>query len=298
MIKVLKLKTLRTVVLTAVGIIATSMSYAGTDAPAAATPPPPKSNISGDLGVAIVSEYLSRGLVLENQGAIVQPYLDIYYKMYEGTGFINSASLQLGFWSSVNSHLQPVIGSANTTPHWYEIDWTPTISVTFAKNFTLSLAYFEFDSPSSMFETARSINTSLSYNDSDLLGAYALHPHFTVLAELPAPGAAGLGKGGWYYETGVAPSYTFAPKSTYPVTLTVPVTAGFGSSNFYGSSNFGYISTGITASVPLAFIPSSFGSWTATAGYSYYYLANTVADATATGHNNQSSFSGAIGMTF
>ena len=48
---------------------------------------------------------------------------------------------------------------------------------------------------------------------------------------------------------------------TYLVTVTLPTAAGFGSSGFYGQG-FGYFSTGAEAGGPLAFIPSSFGSWT------------------------------------
>lgn len=305
MLTLSNIKKFGAVAVTAAGLLATSISYAGTEVAASknVVEETKKSFITGDLGVTVVSEYISRGLVLENQGAIAQPYLDIYFKMYEGTGFINSVTAQLGFWSSIHSHVQPQ-GSTDTTRNWYEFDWTPTISVAFAKNFTFSLAYLEFDSPASAFDTARSINGTLSYNDSDLLGAFALHPHVSVLRELAAPGFAGLSGQGWYYEVGVAPSYTVASKSTYPVTFTVPVTAGFGSHHFYAGNGFGYVSTGLNASVPLAFIPSGYGTWTATAGYTYYYLGTNASNITdAEGRNAISSrdqhvFSGAIGMTF
>ncbi len=299
MLKIPNIRKFGAVAVTAAGLLATSISYAGTEVAASKNviEETKKSFISGDLGVTMVSEYISRGLVLENQGAIAQPYLDIYFKMYEGTGFINSVTAQLGFWSSIHSHVQPD-GSTDTTRNWYEFDWTPTIAITFAKNFTLSLAYFEFDSPASAFDTARSVNASLAYNDSDLLGAFALHPHVTVLRELAAPGFAGLGGQGWYYEVGIAPSYTISPKSSYPIVLTAPITAGFGSHHFYAGNGFGYASGGLTAAVPLAFIPSGYGTWTATAGATYYYLGTNAADLTATGHRDQFVFSGAIGMAF
>jgi hypothetical protein len=147
------------------------------------------------------------------------------------------------------------------------------------------------------------VNANLSYDDTSLLGAFALHPHFTVLWEAGAPGFAGLKAHGWYYEIGVAPSYTFLKSSKYPITLALPNTVGLGdSSGFYGHNNFGYFSTGATLSVPLAFIPSGFGSWTVTAGYTYYYLGTTVREAYAppvgSGADSFHVFSGAIGCTF
>ena len=53
------------------------------------------------------------------------------------------------------------------------------------------------------------------------------------------------------------------------------------SSDFYqktdgtnGGSGAAVVSTGIKFSTPLKFIPKSYGSWTAYAGYEYYYLNN------------------------
>ena len=49
------------------------------------------------------------------------------------------------------------------------------------------------------------------------------------------------------------------------MTVTLPTAAGFGSHGFYGHG-FGYFSTGAEVSVPLAFIPSSYGSWKTNTG--------------------------------
>ena len=66
-----------------------------------------ESCITGDLGVTLVSEYLSRGIVQVNQGVIAQPYLDLYFKLYEGTGFINKVVFNFGLWSNIDSHVEP-----------------------------------------------------------------------------------------------------------------------------------------------------------------------------------------------
>jgi hypothetical protein len=251
--------------------------------------------ITGDLGVAVVSEYISRGLVLENQERIAQPYLDLYFKLYEGDGFINKVTFALGLWSSIHSHEQPPGGT--TTDAWYEFDYTAGISVNFAKRFTGTLSYFEFDSPADNFNTARSLNFNLAFDDTDFLGAFALHPHVAVLMELDAPGAAGLQEDGWYYEVGIAPSHTFGP-----VTVTVPVTVGLGNDEFYAGDTYGYASAGVTLSTPISFIPSKWGAWTASAGYTYYNLGDQLqAFSKATqgdGNETQHVFSGSVGLTF
>src|SRR4051812_1342762 len=166
-------------------IVIPTVSWAGTETAGKemkqVAPICKESCISGDIGVNFVSEYISRGLVLENQGVIAQPFTDLYFKLYSGEGFINKVSLNLGLWSSIHSHKQ---GPGGTTDNWYEFDYTAGIAVTFAKNFTATLSYFEFDSPADVFNPARSLNLNLSYDDTGLLGAFALHPHVTVLREL------------------------------------------------------------------------------------------------------------------
>jgi hypothetical protein len=298
------------------GVSGLSTALAGTETAAkdtkTVTPPCPVTCITGDFGVTFTSEYISRGIVEADQtkGVIAQPYLDLYFKLYSGTGFIDTVSAQLSFWADVGSN-HSTAAADSTVPDWYEFDWDPGISVTFLNNFTLLTQYFEFDSPSGAFKTARSIDANLTYNDSSLLGPFALHPHVTVLWELGAPGPAGLGPKGWYYELGIAPSYTFLSKSTYPITLAAPFTVGLGDSRFYEftdafgkghDNNFGYFSVGPSISVPLAFVPSCYGSWTLTAAYTYYYEGTTVREADApplgSGANSRNVFSGAIGCTF
>ena len=286
-----------------------------------------KSCITGDLGVNFVSEYIARGLVYQNQGAIAQPYADIYFHLYDGSGFLNSVVLQLGVWSSLHSFTQHTAGESGAAmKNWYEFDYTASIAATFAKNWTATFSYIEADYPGLngdgsdlddlQSQPNRNIQLGIAYNDSDLLGAFALHPHFNVLYELVTNtyGAAGIKQGGWYYELGIAPTYTLIKSSPYAVTLTAPVTLGFGDNNgFYDDNVFGYFSIGVNASVPLAFIPSCFGTWTANAGFTYYRLGNTAAQysknntyvddegpyyGVTNGSRDQYVFSGGVGMTF
>ena len=244
-----------------------------------------ESCITGDLGVSVVSQYVTRGVVLENQGAILQPYADLYFKLYEGEGFLTKVSLNLGIWDTFHSRhtdAGAASGGKPTTPGWYESDLTAGIAFTFAKTFTFTPSYYTFLSPNDGFSTLQALNLAFAYDDTALLGAFALHPHVTILFELE--NKAGTGKDeGVYYEVGIAPSIPCGP-----VTLTVPITAGFGSSDFYGSLNgktgniddegFGYVSAGVTASYAMKFMPECFGAWTATAGYTYYYLGEGTSD--------------------
>lgn len=244
-----------------------------------------ESCITGDIGINMVSQYVSRGVVLENQGSILEPYADFYFRLYQGEGFLTKVSLNLGIWDSFHSRhtdAGAASGGKPSTPGWYESDFTAGIAFTFAKNLTFTPSYYTFLSPNDGFSTYQGLNLALSYDDTDLLGKFALHPHVTVMFELE--NKAGTGKNeGVYYEVGIAPSVPVGP-----VTFTFPITAGFGSNDFYGSLNtstgaidnegFGYVSGGVTASYAMKFVPECFGAWTATAGYTYYYLGEGTSD--------------------
>jgi hypothetical protein len=329
MLKSINLKT--AVVALALGglIAAPASSQAGTETKASKNviEETKTSAITGDLGVNFVSEYVTRGIVEQNQGVIAQPYADIYFRLYKGDGAINNVSFQLGVWDSIQSHrneynrlngntFSPGNWSGNGVKAWFESDYTAAVAVTFLKNWTSTFSYIEADYPSDQFEANRNLQLGLAFNDADYLGAFALHPHVNVLYELNtnATGAAGLKKAGWYYEVGLAPTYTFLKDSKYPITATLPITVGLGDSNgFYGGNYngnnvYGYFTTGLNASVPLAFIPSSFGAWTTNAGFNYYNLGTSTQQYSGSGTGgvtgatsgaaNQWVFSGGIGMTF
>lgn len=301
-------------VLTA-GILALpTASYAGTDTKQMkeVIEKCKESCITGDIGINVVSQYVSRGVIFENQGGIIQPFADLYFKLYESEGFLNGVSLNLGIWNSFHSRKTDAglytgfpgqyagfreAGADSTqynssTRGWYEFDFTAGVSFTFAKNFTFTPSYYSFLSPNDGFSTFQGLNLALGYDTTDLLG-FNLAPKVQVLFELE--NKAGTGKDeGVYYEVSLSPSVPVGP-----VTLTFPLAAGFGSNDFYGSAHtsdvfvedefvgtettisnetFGFFSAGVVASYTLGFIPECYGTWTVNAGYTYYYLGDGTSD--------------------
>jgi len=283
------------------GMLLPASVFAGTETASKEVTPvvaETKSAITGDFGVQFVSAYFSRGILqggatyTANQGVIAQPYADLYFDLYDGkdTDFVNKVSLNLGIWGSIHSHHPGVV---STTPAWQEFDWMPGISVTFAKNFTLTTSYYEFDSPSDQFASFRGVNANLSYNDSDLLKAFALHPHVSYLREIENKAGIGTNKGN-YYEVGVTPGLP----AYGPLSVTFPIAAGFGSAGFYGpETGFGYLSAGVNATVAMSFVPSKFGAWSFTTGATYLKLngATKVADL---GRAYDWVFNGGVGGAF
>jgi len=307
--------------LAATAVALPALSWAGTDYKDAKKNPTPleqtqESCITGDLGVNVVSQYVSRGVIFENQGGIVEPYADLYFRLYKGDGFLNKVQLNVGVWDSFHSRHtdQGLVSGSGTssTPNWYESDFTAGISFTVLKNLTITPSYYTFMSPNDGFSTFQGLNLKVAYDDTDLLKAFALHPYFQVLWELDNKAGTGPSQG-VYYEIGVAPGA--AIPGCKDLSFTVPLTVGLGTHNFYGrvdnrgnvtQDNFGYFSAGFNLSYAMSFVPKCFGAWTANAGVTYYYLGNVLADfnTDSTGgdirgiHHNEWVWSGGIAVAF
>ena len=240
-----------------------------------------ESCITGDIGLDVYSQYIFHGLTLENQGAIIQPYADLYFQLYQGEGALNSVSLNLGIWNSFHSN-HPV---ASTTRGWYEFDFLAGVSFTFLKNLTFTPSYVFYSSPGDYFENSHNLRLQLGFNDQDLLGAFSLQPY--VYVEIELDGKAGNGSDeGIYYEVGIAPSVEAGP-----VSLAFPIKAGFGSNDYYSNDDgYGFFSAGVTASYALKCIPECYGEWTLTAGATYFNYGDPNEDANAIKDDNSNDF--------
>ena len=250
-----------------------------------------ESCITGDIGLDVASQYIFHGISQENQGVIFQPYADIYLKIYEGGGFLNSATVNLGIWNSFHSR-HPLPGS---TRSWYEFDFLAGVSFVFAKNFTFTPTYIAYASPGDYFGTAHTVQLKLAYNDADLLRSYAMNPY--VFAEFEFDGKTGNGTDeGIYYEVGISPGTKLGP-----VQINLPIKAGFGSSDYYvGDAGFGFFSVGVAVGYDLACIPSCLGKWTVGGSATYYRFGdpNDGANAIKSDDDDAFVFSGGLKVAF
>jgi hypothetical protein len=256
--------------------------------------PPARSAWSGEAGFNFVTAYFADGFLAENQGVIAQPYFDLYYTLHEGDGVISRVTIGSQVWSSIHSEktdAQP----DTAVPQWYEFDYFLPLAVTFAKRATLTLSYFEYQFPNGAFAASRGIEANFAYDDVDVLGAFALHPHAT--SRYTFDGVMRFGRtGGWYEEFGIAPGFSIAPKSKYELAITFPITVGVGDDHFYPGNAYGFFSATINGSVPLAFLPKSFGAWTLNAGFTYYNLGAATAAINSNGDHN--AYVGQAGIEF
>ena len=247
--------------------------------------PPPPSIIHGLISVDFSDHYITpRGLDVQNKGLVVQPLFLLFFDLYSSkTNFLNDVTLTVGDWNSVHT---ATTGSGPDPGHWNETDPIVGLTAKVLKDFQFDVFYTNFVSQVDAYPTSSNLDLKLTYHDKfmDNLGVKGLsfNPYFETFIELDEKATVVLdpstSKKGYYFQIGVIPTYDFA---NIPLTLQLPTSITFPSDNFYqkfngegASSTIGVFTTEFKATVPLKFIPKSYGSWSIYAGVQYYYLDN------------------------
>lgn len=245
---------------------------------------PNQGNISASVGTTITSAYFFRGNLQEDNGIIVQPSAELGASLYEGEN--SSLSANLGVWYSLHSEHTGDIAPTPGRSAVYEEDVYAGLSYGYS-NWTFGLSYVFYTSPNDAFSTLEEVHYSVSYDDSDALGDYALSPSILIAQGVDNHVAADEGT---YLELGISPGATLVDSEKHPVDLTVPVSVGLGLDGWYFDSNgneetLGYFKIGPHVSVPLT-SGTDYGSVTLSGGLDYYQL---TADSTENLNNGDSS---------
>jgi hypothetical protein len=285
---------------------ATSPATAPAPPPAAETKPaeeakgPNTGRVSISAGVDWTSAYFFRGIKQETEDVILQPYGELSIKLVDQAGALTALSVTGGFWNSL--HTGPT-GSDSVTASdpkiWYEFDGYVRLSAVLWEDLTTYALYTAYTSPNDLFGTVQELAFGVAYNDAKLLGPFALNPTFLIAFELDGQADAGADQG-VYAQIGIAPGYTFFAESAYPLALSVPLAVGLSLSDYYefgtGSDDtFGYFSGGVTASVPLAFVPPAFGKWLVKGGVTVLYLGDNLK---AVNDGDEIQVIGTVGLVF
>jgi hypothetical protein len=252
--------------------------------------------LSGYAEIAVADKYIYQGFVLESRGPVVQPYIELFGEFYSGDGFLTSASLSLMVFNSLQFHNSGRSNMADPMRTWYEFEIKPGVQLVLAKQLTFTASYRRFESPNGYYGSANGIELSLEFDDSKLLGKFALNPHVTWIAPLSANYEDS--EEGHYFEFGIEPSFAIGERSRYPITVALPAIVAGGDQHYYAGRSFGFASAGVRVSVPLAFVPASAGKWNLAASATYYRLGETAAQLTNDGDRNEQLFAGVLSVEF
>ena len=271
-----------------------------TDAAAQDDKGPNTGRISISAGVDFTTDYYFRGIIQETRDYIIQPYGDLTFKLWDGVPAFGDLALTVGTWNSLHGGPTGIEGPNADPKVWYESDFYAKVGWSMFEDLSAGIIYTAYMSPNDFFATVQELALSLGYDDSKLLGPFALKPSLLVAFEVKGQADAGAHKG-IYLQAGIAPSYTFNDKSTYPVTLSIPLLVGLSVDEYYefgtgSDSTFGYFQGGVGLSMPLAFIPASFGSWQIKTGVNVLQLGGNLRDVNK--DRDPTEIIGTVGLAF
>ncbi len=254
----------------------------GEEPPAA---PPPASRVNVLVNFEFADKYLTpRGMIVHDRGLTFQNLVLGLVNVYKGDHFINDVTLVPGVWNDFSTDGLPNSNGDGKTG-WVEIDPIAGISVTFAKHFTLSETYTAFNMQVLNIPFSQHLESKLAYDDTHLLGKFALHPYFIHWQELQNKATAAqvpyavfnneAGPGpSHYFEFGVAPSISVQEiglKLEAPCRVLLPDSRFYG--EYYGKSSVvGLYELGLKGTVPMKFMPKGYGNWSFHAGFKFMHL--------------------------
>jgi len=242
-----------------IGTIASTQALAG----------PNNGKLSFTGGIDTTTAYFFRGILQERNGFIGQPYAEVAANLYENDdSFLRNVSLIGGTWASVHSEETGNTGTGAKA--LYELDFYGGLSAGLGDYVEVGAGYTVYLSPNNAFSAVQEWNASIGLDDSEWLGALALSP--TALIAIETENTAFGPDQGIYSELAIEPAFQIFHDDDYPVTLSIPVSVGFSIDDYYENASgkdddaWGFARAGLIFSVPLAFIPEDYGSWSASGG--------------------------------
>lgn len=261
-----------------------------------------KPNIHGFIDVPFKTAYVTpRGLVVENQGLVIQPVGGIIIPLGD-LGDVKNFTFITGVWNSINTNQN----DTNVGP-WNEMDYFASFSGAVG-DFSMTLTYGAWSFPQSTVNkpsTEHNLDLKISFADKGLWGGdFAINPYVDIWWAISGSSTVVLGREGGtgYLEFGIVPSYVLKT-SKAPITFTFPVYFSVGPEDYWDVNedhgNFGVVSGSINASMPLWMIPTRYGNWNATLGFTYMHLLNGAlldAGTILSGNDDRNVFVGSIGI--
>jgi hypothetical protein len=238
---------------------------------------PAPSRLHALVNFEVSDKYLTpRGMIVQDGGVTFQTLFLAFLNVYDGKpeAFVNNVTLVGGFWNdyATDAVAEHVPAAGSTTTNFIEIDPIFGVSFTLAQDFKLDVTYTAFCMQILDIGTSEHLETKLSYNDTKLLGAFALHPYVSFWKELDnkATAAANFGvPSSYYFEVGIAPGVKLGDiKLEAPMRVLLPADDFYGET-FAKSSTVGLYEVGLKASTSLKFMPKGYGFWDGHLGVRY-----------------------------
>jgi hypothetical protein len=239
---------------------------------------PNRGRISLSITNDFTNVYFFRGIMQERDGFIWEPYVDVGVTLWDDEDApIRSVTLGMGIWNSF--HSKKTLAGSSGPSNLYETDFYPSLTVGLPGNFETSFIYYVYTGPNGSFDTVQEFDFLIAYDDSELLGRWALSPVLTFALELDRTSFGD--ERGSFVGLGVEPVLWASEDEDLPLSISVPMEGGLSIDNYYeepgrSNSNFGYLAAGLTVGTDLTFIPAEYGTWNFSVTGKGYYLGQSL----------------------
>ncbi len=212
------------------------------------------------IGGDIYSAYYFRGMLVENEGFIFQPYANVEFDLVSNDTL--TLTLDAGVWDSFQSAKTDADSDVSDFMQtWYDSDYDLGAAIAW-DHFSLRLGLAIYTSPSRAYDRYQELTLTFEMDDSDWLGAWALSPYAMIAYEISNNGGDGEGLGhDAYLEFGVTPGFDLNNLKPLPeeTRIDFPVVLGLGLHDYYetdsgANQTFGFLSLGVLATVPIPVI--------------------------------------------
>lgn len=253
-------------------------------------------DISLDAGVDYVTKYFFRGLLVEDDGYIVQPHAQINFHVVSGCDV--EFTLFTGMWASLhgddvseNNAQDPEVVNEFRFMLGAELDLYDMLTVTT----TYMIQAFP-NGVNTLFgdEDIHEINVLVELHDGAITKSnFSINPFMMYSYQLhdSNPNANNFSDESAFFLFGVKPTIAVNLMPDVDLAISIPVTIGMGGNNnayvdAQGDGHtYGFTSVGLQGALPLWFIPKRFGSWNFVAGVDVYFLGEAAEDNNPEGGN-------------
>lgn len=239
-----------------------------------------ESRVSLIAGIDFTNAYYSRGLRQEDRGLLWQPFATVGIDVIRTDDY--TLTPYIGTWHSFHDRATGSGTDDGTLDKWYEADFYFGVNATKGA-WTFGAQYGWFASPNDAFTTVEELQLSVSFDDTDHLGAWSMQPNITLIIETGDGTSDGFEKGG-YLQLGVTPGFDLGTRADGEalVRIDLPVTVGLSAWDYYQTADdedelFGFASIGVKFTYELP-IDDKFGAWSVYASVTGALLGDMAAD--------------------
>ncbi len=216
------------------------------------------------------------GLLLENRGLIIQPLMVFYTPLHaDPADWLGNVTFSAGCWG--DWHSRP---GGKEPANWREVDLFAGLTSVIEGNWQLTSFCSEYLSQTHAYPAAWDCALALTYDDTGLSGAAALHPFVEYRPQIHGSTtvaiAAGNAPESYSLRLGITPQHQFGPlKLELPAFLTL-VPEGFyqDSGGQPAAGGIGFMSAALKLTLPLQCLSTKSVSTTFYAAAQYYRIVN------------------------